>query len=407
MELVLALQGGARFAERVSAGDLRLLRQPGSAARMEGPGVGRSGREGDVAVMFSLDVVRLSVGDRLSVRLPRLRGVSSLRSGGAVLAEVAVRRLHAPAGEPVEVDAGTTPVTVLAAEAAVRVRFVRRDRTVLVDLDDRTLLADSERQRLQDGEQRIELATVQVSTATGLLQWDGTSSNRPWQRLRLTVGGSRGLPAPGDRLLADYDGDGAEDPGELLQAEGGLRLAAVTDRKPDGARQVHSVALVYLPGGERAFEFGASILVRIEVLHAGRAAPAPGHLADTSTATFLYEGVTRERRAYGIPATGHPSGDRAFLRLRCEESRPCHAFLECVEDGGGRHFGEVVPLIDGQAVRVLDAAAVEATAGIANPRIAWLSCTLHSNGDASVQVLVRSAASGTLTNMTYVAGPER
>ena len=83
----------------------------------------------------------------------------------------------------------------------------------------------------------------------------------------------------------------------------------------------------------------------------------------------------------------------------------CHDFLECVEDGGGRHFGEVVPLIDGQAVRVLDAAAVEVTAGVAGAGVAWLSCTLHSNGDASVQVLVRSAASGTLTNMTYVAAP--
>lgn len=56
------------------------------------------------------------------------------------------------------------------------------------------------------------------------------------------------------------------------------------------------------------------------------------------------------------------------MRVRCESADACTAFFECHTDAGARHFGEILP-----------------------PIRAW-------DGDATV----RDAASGELTNVTYV-----
>ena len=404
--LVIMLSGNALLAEPARASDVGLRRGFRSAAVLSRATLSRGGEEGDRFIRFELQVADLTPGDELRITVPRLRGVRPLDTAGSVVeARVDVSGLETPAGDEVVVEAGKDSVTVLGTARAVSVAFLDRQGAVVVDIDDRRMLADSPAQVLPAGEQRIVLARAEVVTVVGLLHWDGTPADDAWAGVDLVATGTRGLPAIGDRMFLDYDGDGTADADEELAVGGGvhslrLRLDAAAGVTV-GDRTTYAWPLYYLPEGEEEFRFGATVTTSLEVRYRVETVVVE-HLAVAFTAAFLYEGVTREVRAYAAPTTVDPSGDAAHLRITCEDSQPCLVFLECFTEDGYRYFGEIQPAIGGQATRTLDSRAIESTVALVEPGPGNLSCIVRADRDIALQLFVRSAA-GTLSNLTYVS----
>ena len=132
----------------------------------------------------------------------------------------------------------------------------------------------------------------------------------------------------------------------------------------------------------------------------GASANSPGVMLE-------YSGLSPQGYAYALP--NPMAADVGRLRLTCESSSPCSAFLDCRGEDGREvgNFAEVS--IMPRATVILN------TRDMDGPRSLtgmlgdeeWtgrLACEILSNGNLGVQILTRSG--GTLVNNTYISGTE-
>lgn len=199
-----------------------------------------------------------------------------------------------------------------------------------------------------------------------------------------------GMVRDSDTVYFDTNANGKMDAKEALtiedgEATGSFRLGNGTAYfVPDGETDMVQGTLK----GSYAVEYDATSVVD----------PA----AVSSTAMLVYDGVGMQARAYAIPPATH--ADEGNVRLKCEATGDdmCTVFLECNEQDGMSHFGELTDTIAAGATEHMTGGDIADVLGIDD----WtgrLSCDVLSSDQVSVQVLVRSG--GSLINNTYVDHP--
>ena len=393
------------------------------------------GNKGDTEVTFGVAFTETATDDAaLTFVLPRLTALSRL--GGekvnAVHVSVTTRGVGGtgfPTGGvgfhycPVTM-AGDTPTTtdscneedpdtlgraVTVAKDAPAVTFSSTAHaTANIDIDNRSMLADK---ATQAAVATLSLAVTQGTVTTPILQTDGSIVDNDVRGvLDVDASGTMQLFGGDDGLYVDYNGNKKEDLGEALTVEGdaasfnGGGLSIDPDDKGNAARDM---VVYYVPGGKDDLAHGSMVHIMAAINF------TPATAADKkakATATELrFKGVQGELKAYAIPFDGNGKGDKANVRVRCEDGvmnkdgdSMCRVFLECWSDMGMRSFGESDAVYEG-AVDVLSAADIEEAVrieeGMATSRH---SCRVLATGMPSVQTLVRDGSSGTLVNNTYV-----
>ena len=225
--------------------------------------------------------------------------------------------------------------------------------------------------------------------------------------LTVDASGTRDLFNDGDMLFIDYDGNGMMGDSEMIETDGseamGEALSIDSDKSEsfDGGTGMFKV--YYMPGGKDSINHGAMINLTAMVNYSD-----PSAIDETprkSATTLNFDGVGNPVMAYAIPHSTNGTGDKANVRVRCEQPAPgaeaCRVFLECWDDMGMRSFGEA-PMIAGNNVMVWSGEAIEGVTGM--EPTSRHSCRVLSKGMVTVQQLTRDGNSGTLVNNTYVGG---
>ena len=225
--------------------------------------------------------------------------------------------------------------------------------------------------------------------------------------LTVDASGTRDLFNDGDMLFIDYDGNGMMGDSEMIEIDGseatGEALSIDSDKSEsfDGGTGMFKV--YYMPGGKDSINHGAMINLTAMVNYSD-----PSAIDETprkSATTLNFDGVGNPVMAYAIPHSTNGTGDKANVRVRCEQPAPgaeaCRVFLECWDDMGIRSFGEA-PMIAGNSVMVWSGEAIEGVTGM--EPTSRHSCRVLSKGMVTVQQLTRDGNSGTLVNNTYVGG---
>ena len=108
--------------------------------------------------------------------------------------------------------------------------------------------------------------------------------------------------------------------------------------------------------------------------------------------------------AYAVP--NPRNADQGYLRLRCQTEQPCAVFFACMDqDGGMIGDGTLKEVsVPGRSVEIYDTKTSLPEALDVSGWTGRLSCDIMSPSDISVQLLVRSGSTGTLTNNTYISG---
>ena len=253
---------------------------------------------------------------------------------------------------------------------------------------------------------------TQGTATSPILQTDGSIVDNDVRGvLDVNASGTMQLFGGDDGLYVDYNGNKKEDLGEGLTVEGdaasfnGGGLSIDPDDKGNAARDM---IVYYVPGGKDDLAHGSMIHVMAAVNFTP--ATAADKMAKATATELRFKGVSGELKAYAIPFDGNGKGDRANVRVRCEDGvmnkdgdSMCRVFLECWSDMGMRSFGESDMVYEG-AVDVLSAADIEAAVKIAEGMATSRhSCRVLATGTPSVQTLVRDGSSGTLVNNTYVS----
>lgn len=201
-----------------------------------------------------------------------------------------------------------------------------------------------------------------------------------------------GMVRAGDDIYYNANDNAKKDAKEDLTITGGA--ASRTFR----LENVKTGANVYFaPNGTHDMTKGM-FTTNFAIEYDSTTATSPG--TKKATAPLNYEGVSTQAKAYAIPNPG--MNDIGNVRIKCDAGgeATCTVFLDCNEQDGTAHFGELGSTVAAGATTVLQAEAVADVLGVDS----WngrLSCEVLSNNDASAQVLVRSGDS--LINNTYVS----
>ncbi|MYB37199.1 MAG: hypothetical protein F4Y26_07415 [Gammaproteobacteria bacterium] len=269
---------------------------------------------------------------------------------------------------------------------------------------------------------------------TPLLQWDGTKVDSDVAGvLDVDITGTRGLFGDGDRVFVNFGPhndtrfwatghSGAStvrsiDSGESLTVDGSMASFTVGglsidpgDVDEDDPTETRIISVYYIPGGEMELAHGTKLSSSAVVNYTRATSNDEGTVRDTTE--LRLHGVDDELKAYAVPFDGNGRGDKANLRVRCEDGDvfsavdpklgdQCRAFLECWNDAGDRMFGEILPAIAENAVTRLNAMQIENDVlGMEDMATSRHSCRVLATGLPSVQILVNSG--GTLVNNTYV-----
>ena len=230
--------------------------------------------------------------------------------------------------------------------------------------------------------------------------------------LTITAEGSRSLFNDDDVMFVDYDGDGEMGGSEGIKLDGNMAEGTALSIDPDDTDSFEggtgTFSVYYMAGGKEHLNHGAMIDVTASVDYSDPS--ANDEKAVMSTTTLNFDGVGNPVMAYAIPHSTNGTGDKANVRVRCEdapaamdedEEDMCRVFAECWDDMGNRGFGEG-PMIAENNVMVANGAAVEAITGL--EAMSRISCRVLSKGMVTVQQLTRDGNSGTLVNNTYVGG---
>ena len=274
----------------------------------------------------------------------------------------------------------------------------------------------------------LRLTVMSHSATEPLLQWDGTKVDSDLAGvLDVDVTGGRGLFSDGDRLFVNFapndtgfwatgHAGGASvrsmDAGEALTVDGSMASFTAGglsidpgDVDEDDEVLVRRIGVFYLPAGKEDLSHGSTLTATASVNYT-RSTTMDERPVRAETELRLH-GVEHELKAYAIPFDGNGRGDRANLRIRCEDGdtfsdgEQCRAFLECWNDMGDRGFGEVMPAIMENSLTVLDAMEIEEDVlGMEMDAMTRHSCRVLATGTPSVQTLVNSG--GTLVNNTFV-----
>ena len=223
--------------------------------------------------------------------------------------------------------------------------------------------------------------------------------------LTMKAEGTRGLFNEDDMLFIDYDKNGKMGAGEGIAIDGmmamGEALSIDADKSESFSGGTGAFKVFYMPGGKGAINHGSMIKLTAMVNYSD-----PTAIDETprgSATTLNFDGVGNPVMAYAIPHSTNGTGDKANVRVRCEQAAPgadaCRVFAECWDDMGNRGFGEG-PMIAENNVMVANSAAVEMITGL--EPMSRISCRVLSRGMVTVQQLTRDGNSGTLVNNTYV-----
>ena len=459
---------GAVFGDAVTLSDLVVGEPAGPDAGADADedrvvGLESDGRAGDSMVTFRIDG-GIADGDTFTLMLPKLKGISGsavkvttvtvAREGGAgfptgpvdsfvckgrtakVDAESEVGKIigaklndngtitgrvvpanGVDAADPMAElkrcnDVVSTPAdeaaggkTVLMTKSAVKLETVspempKEPQLVAIDIDERSMLASGD---------SAKIIGLKLTTDDSVLQADGTGVGAELSGdVTVAVTGTRNLFGADDQVIVK-SGESAD----MRTSTKGLNLDGTTGQFVGSALPVifskatQYIDIHYMPGGKDELAHGAEIEVKVGVDFARDTAmdePAQG-----STTVLEFAGVSGELKAYAIAHAESGKGDRANVRVRCEDGVPnedgesmCRVFLECWDDMGMRSFGESKPIYEG-AVDVLSSMEIENDIlTLTEPASSRLSCRVLATGAPSVQTLVRDGHSMTLVNNTYV-----
>ena len=251
-----------------------------------------------------------------------------------------------------------------------------------ISLEDRT--------ELHEHDKAVSLGGLSLGTATERpLGADGmpfTTDDSGAGQINITVKGGFN---EGDTVFFDQDGDGKVGGKETLDVDGGIAEGSFgfddAFLDADGVQVDSSRILYYVPAGKENLTRG---VYRTEF---GIEYDRPSHVIpkeQQATARLEYAGV----RVYAIipkPATDA----KTRMRIWCDAPQGCTVFLACDAQTGMRYFGALSGTIDSGAREELEAEDIANILGADDGWDGLLSCEVLSTGEASVQVLVRSADS--------------
>ena len=263
-----------------------------------------------------------------------------------------------------------------------------------------------------DGKAAAQLAKLMLSVTTtsggvSILQWDGTVVDYALAgSLRVVVSGDFGAD---DMVFVNWNDPANWWDKRAVDGPEGLVIAgntAATERlsiDPDDNPN-RPIGIYYIPGGKDKLAHGSMLKATAQVVYTPSTAlnEKPVH----STTELRFHGVAGALQAYAIPFDGNGKGDKANVRIRCEEGdvfsegAQCRVFLECWDDMGMRSFGESA-MIDSGGLDTLNSMEIEEVVGIMDASSRH-SCRVLATGRPSVQTLVRDGSSGTLVNNSYV-----
>lgn len=212
----------------------------------------------------------------------------------------------------------------------------------------------------------------------------GTLDSTLSGQVELSVGGRFGS---GDKVVV---GSG---PTALMATPSG-GVAEVTVQLEVGSTN----SIVYVPGGVDNLKPGTFAAGGMRLFNDRRNNNAA--LAPMSMGHIRYAGINVEGYAYGVVRSG--GMESSVVRVTCEASATgtCVVFGDCRDQGGDDYFSDVpVPIAVGEtAVWSSDDIATVLGGGWDSGRG---SCDIHSNGELSVQHMVRTG-SALINNSTVV-----
>ena len=302
-----------------------------------------------------------------------------------------------------------TAKTILQAANAVTTMLGTGD-TAYVNVADRTKIV---RGGTRDpsvagtgGTMGLRVGTLTVGLATANTIWkleggtlpDGSDANTPHpgklqSTLDTTLSGQVKLSVGGRFQSGDRVVVGSGPTAFIGTPSGGA--AEVTVQLEVGSTNT----IVYVPGGVDNLKPGKFAAGGMRMFNDRRNHNAA--IAAMSTGEIKYAGIEVEGYAYGVVRSG--GMESSFVRVTCEASATgkCTVFGDCQDQAGVDHFSDVPVLISvGEtAVWSSDDIAMVLGGGWDSGRG---SCDIHSNGELSVQHMVRSGS--TQINNSAVVG---
>ena len=284
-------------------------------------------------------------------------------------------------GDEVAAVIGTSEIIARSAQAVTL--MVTGGDTGRINVGDRAKLVGGTQVKVATVDHEIASATAKVATGDkNFADENGTEGD-----MTVTV---TGMIRDSDTVFFDADGDG------MMGTKEGF---SINDGVAKGVFRFGDGDVYFKPDGETpmtqgdlkaSFDFAYDVSSVID--------PPSG----TGNGKLAYNGVETEARAYAIPPATH--ADDGNVRIRCGASGDsmCTVFLDCSEQDGTGHFGELSGTIAAGATEHLTGSDIADVLGIDD----WtgrLSCNVLSAEDVSVQVLVRSGE--VLVNNTYISGP--
>lgn len=247
-----------------------------------------------------------------------------------------------------------------------------------------------DRAKLQAGTQVLVGGITHTSNMMAV-QEDGTTSFASGKGMDANVHVTvEGMVRDTDTVYFDRNGNMKMDAKEGMTIENGVAT---------GSFSLVNGNAYWMPDGETAMTQG-TLKGTYAVEYDATSVVDPK--AVTSSAMLTYHDVMMQARAYAIPPASH--ADEGNVRLKCEATGDdmCTVFLECNEQDGMSHFGELGDTIAAGATEHMTGGDIADVLGI-DDWMGRLSCDVLSADAVSVQVLVRSGDS--LINNTYVDHP--
>ena len=278
--------------------------------------------------------------------------------------------------------------------------------TGLVDVADRTKIAKGGTKDPSvvgtGGTMGLRVGTLSVTLAAANTLWklsggtspDDAANPHPGKlqgALDPSLSGSIKLSVGGRFQSGDVVIVSSDDAATALRATPSGQTADVTVPIETGVRHI-----VYVPGGVDALKPGTFAAGGMREFNDRRNNDAA--IQPMSYGTIKYDGVEIEGYAYGVVRGG--GTDASYLRVTCEHTKACQVFLDCRDMDGNDYF-DAAPSIPAGDTKAWSSDAIAGVLGGG-----WASgrgrCDLHSNGELSVQHMVR--AGHVLVNNSAVVG---
>ncbi len=301
-----------------------------------------------------------------------------------------------------DVPGPITMKTILEAESALTARFLNGD-PALVNIADRTKIASGgtpdPRVSGPGATMGIRVGTLSLALSTApIWKLDGGTAEAPTLStgtLDSSLSGQIRLAVSGRFQSGDAVVVGAGPTALVETPKDGDRSVEVTT-----PIQVGSHTVVYVPGGTAALRPGAFAVGGTYLFNDRRNNNAM--IRPLGTATVGYIGINVEGYAYGVVKGG--GMETSYGRVTCESSPSragtCAIFADCTGQDGTGYFGAAPPITVGETV-VWSSDDIAAVLGGG-----WDSgrgrCDIHSDGELSVQHMVRSGHA--LINNSTVVG---